>query len=197
MNAVTFLFKIFTTAVSLYEILCLIYVVMSWFPGARNSRFGYFVSQACEPFMNFFRRFNLRFGMLDFSPVLAFGALVLISGIFSNIAAYGAIRLGTLLSSLVQVCWSLFSSVITVFNILLVIRLVIHLAGKDFKLDFSRTLDRIISPVQSRISGLLFRNNFKTYRIQLACTLGVCILIQILGSWLFGLLAAVLVKLPF
>lgn len=170
---------------------------MSWFPGARNSRFGYFMTQACEPFMNFFRRFNIRIGILDFSPVLAFGALILISGVFGNIADYGAIRLGTLLSSLLQVCWSLFSSIITVFNIILVIRLVIHLTGKDFQLDISRTLDRIISPVQSRISRLLFRNNFKTYRVQLACTFGVCILIQILGSWIIGQIATILVKLPF
>lgn len=177
--------------------MCLIYVVMSWFPGARNSRFGYFMTQACEPFMNFFRRFNLRLGMIDFSPVLAFGSLILISGVFSNIANYGAIKLGALLASLLQVCWSLFSSIITVFNVILVIRLVIHLAGKDFKLDITRTLDRIISPVQSRITTRLFGNRFKTYRIQLACTLGVNILVQILGSWIIGLLATLLVKLPF
>lgn len=197
MRAVTFLFRTLTAAVSIYEVLCLIYVVMSWFPGSRNSRFGYYITQACEPFMNFFRRFNVRIGVLDFSPVLAFGALVLISGVFSNIATYGAIRLGTLLASLLQVCWSLCSSVITVFNVIIIIRLVIHLAGKDFKLEICRTLDTIISPVQTRVSSLLFRNRFKTYRIQLACTLGVCIVAQILGSWLIGLLATLLVKLPF
>lgn len=197
MKSISFLFKLLNSAVSIYEILCLIYVVMSWFPNTRNTRVGYFITQACEPFIGFFRRFNFRVGMLDFSPVLAFGSLVLISGVFSNIAAYGSIRLGTLLSSLLQVCWSLFSSVITVFNVLIVIRLVIHLAGKDFKLEISRTLDRIISPVQSRVSNLLFRSRFKTYRVQLACTLGICILIQILGSWITGFIATLLVKLPF
>lgn len=197
LNSVLFLFKLLTIAVSLYETACLVYIVLSWFPGARNSRFGYILHQICNPYLSLFRRLNLRVGPIDFSPAVAIAALVLVSGIFSNIAAYGAIKIGRLLSSLLQICWSLVSSVITVFNIFLVIRLVVHLAGKDFSLDLWRTLDRIIAPVQTRVSSILFGNRFKTYRIQLACTLGVSILIQILGSWLTGLIAALLVQLPF
>lgn len=197
MNAVLFLFKILASAVPVYEIMCLIYVVMSWFPQARYSKFGAFLTQACEPFLSYFRRFNLRIGMLDFSPAIAFGVLILISGIFSDIAAYGSIKLGVLLSSLLQICWALLSSIITIFNIIVVIRLVVHLAGKDFTRQLWRTLDAIIAPVQRRITSLLFKNRFRTYRVQLACTLGVCIAIQIAGSWLTGLIASFLVKIPF
>lgn len=177
--------------------MCLIYVLMSWFPGARYSRIGSFLTQACEPFLSFFRRFNLRIGTLDFSPVIAFGALILVSGIFSDIAAYGAIRIGTLLASLLQICWSLISSIITVFNVIMVIRLVVHLAGKDFTRQIWRSFDKIIAPVQTRVCSIIFKNRFKTYRVQLAVTLGVCILIQIAGSWLTGFIATLFVKLPF
>lgn len=197
MNAIIFLFKVLASAVSIYELLCLIYLVMGWFPGSRQSRFGSIMTQICEPFLSFFRRFGFRVGMLDFSPLLAFAALALLSGIFSNIAAYGSIRLGVLLASLVQICWSLASSIITVFNIIVVIRLVVHLAGKDFTMQLWRTFDKIIAPVQNRIMSLLFRNRFKTYRVQLAVTLGVCIIVQTAGSLLFGKLAELLVKLPF
>lgn len=197
MGSIKLLFSILNSAVSLYEILCLIYVVMSWFPGARYTRFGSIMNQICEPYLSFFRRFPLRIGMLDFSPVLAFGVLVLISGIFGDIASYGAIRFGLLIASLLQICWSLLSSLITFFNIILVIRLVVHLAGKDFTSQIWRTLDGIISPVQSRISRVVFKNRFRTYRAQLAITLVMCIIVQIAGSWLCGLLASFLVKLPF
>lgn len=191
------LFKILASAVSIYEVMCLIYIVMSWFPGARNSRFGSFMTQACDPYLSWFRRFNLYIGRLDFSPILAIGALVLVSGIFSNIASYGSIRLGTLLAALLQICWSLISSIITVFNILMVVRLVVHLAGKDFTLQLWRSMDKIIAPVQTRVSSMIFRNRFRTYRAQLATTLAVCLLVQILGSWITGLIASLFVKLPF
>lgn len=197
MNAVILLFKFLASAVSVYEIMCLIYVVMSWFPGARYSRFGSFMTQACEPFLSFFRRFNLRIGALDFSPVLAFGVLVLVSGIFSDIAAYGMLRIGTLLASLLQICWSLISSIITVFNVIIVIRLVVHLAGKDFTSQFWRSLDKIIAPVQTRVCSILFKNRFRTYRVQLAVTLAVSVVIQIAGSWITGFIATLFVKLPF
>lgn len=197
MGAIKFLFSILTSAVSIYEVLCLIYIVMGWFPGARYTRFGNIMGQICEPFLSFFRRFPLRIGMLDFSPILAFGALALLSGIFGDIAQYGSLRLGVLLSSLLQICWSLFSSLLTFFNIILAVRLVVHLAGKDFSSQIWRTLDGIIAPVQKRITGGLFKNKFRTYRVQLAVTLGVCIIVQVAGSWVIGLLATLLVKIPF
>lgn len=197
MGSIQFLFSILASAVSLYEILCLIYVIMGWFPNARYTRFGNIMNQICEPYLSFFRRFPLRIGMLDFSPILAFGALVLISGIFGDIASYGTLRFGLLIASLLQICWSLLSSILTFFNIILVIRLVVHLAGKDFTSQIWRTLDGIISPVQSRISRIVFKNRFRTYRAQLAITLAMCIIVQIAGSWLIGQLASLLVKIPF
>ncbi len=197
MGAIKFLFTVLTSAVSIYEFLCLIYILMSWFPGARYTKFGNVMAQICEPFLSFFRRFPIRIGMIDFSPILAFGALALLSSIFGDIASYGILRLGVLLASLIQICWSLLSSVITFFNIILVIRLVVHLAGKDFTSQIWRTLDQIISPVQTRISSLIFKNKFRTYRAQLAITLGVCVIVQIAGSWIIGFLATLLVKIPF
>ncbi|MBQ0165785.1 MAG: YggT family protein [Treponema sp.] len=197
MNAISFLFNILASAISIYEILCLIYIVMGWFPNARYTRFGSTMRDICEPFLSFFRRFPLRIGMLDFSPILAFAVLALASSIFGDIASYGVLRLGVLLSSLLQICWSLFSSIITFFNIILAIRLVVHLAGKDFSSQIWRTLDGIISPVQSRISSLIFKNRFRTYRAQLAITLAVCIIVQVAGSWIIGFIATQLVKIPF
>lgn len=197
MGAIRFLFNVLTSAVSIYEVLCLVYILMSWFPGARYTKFGNIMAQICEPFLSFFRRFPIRIGMIDFSPILAFGVLAILSSIFGDIASYGVLRLGVLLASLLQICWSLLSSVITFFNIILVIRLVVHLAGKDFTSQIWRNLDQIISPVQSRISSLVFKNKFRTYRAQLAITLVVCVIVQIAGSWVIGILAAQLVKIPF
>lgn len=80
---------------------------------------------------------------------------------------------------------------------IMVIRLVVHLAGKDFTRQIWRSFDKIIAPVQTRVCSIIFKNRFKTYRVQLAVTLGVCILIQIAGSWLTGFIATLFVKLPF
>jgi YggT family protein len=43
---------------------------MSWFPGARESAFGNFLTNICEPYLEPFRRIIPPIGMLDISPIV-------------------------------------------------------------------------------------------------------------------------------
>lgn len=45
--------------VSLYSTLCLIRIILSWFPGVLYSPVGMFFSTVCDPFLNLFRRFRI------------------------------------------------------------------------------------------------------------------------------------------
>lgn len=60
--------------VQYYEYAIVIYILMSWLPGARESGLGRFLGRIVEPYLRIFR-FIPPIGMLDFSPIVAILAL--------------------------------------------------------------------------------------------------------------------------
>lgn len=70
------------TLVDFYEMLILIYILLSWFPireGGLLYDFGMVLQSLCEPFLSIFRRFIPSVGGIDFSPVIAVIALNLVT----------------------------------------------------------------------------------------------------------------------
>lgn len=57
--------------VGFYMIALIIYIFMSWFPGARESSIGRILARICEPYLEMFRRFIPPLGMIDISPIVA------------------------------------------------------------------------------------------------------------------------------
>jgi YggT family protein len=80
-----FLLGIILQLLSLYQWALIIYIFMSWFPNARESAIGQFLSRICEPYLEPFRKIIPPLGMIDISPIVAF--LVL------NFARSGLIQL--------------------------------------------------------------------------------------------------------
>ncbi|MBD7967658.1 YggT family protein [Paenibacillus gallinarum] len=62
--------------VEIYYWLIIIYILMSWLPNARESKFGEIIGKIVEPYLAPFRRFIPPiFGMIDISPIIAIIAL--------------------------------------------------------------------------------------------------------------------------
>ena len=193
-----FIFRLITSLISIYTLLCLIRIVLTWLPELNYSAFGQFLSQACDPYLNIFRKLPfLQIGSIDFSPIVAIGVLSLSSSLISQMLFYGGFSVGYLLASIIQVCWTAISSVLTVYNILLLIRLVVALLKKDYSSNIWQNLDRIIYPVQSKITSLIFKNKIISNALGIGITLITCIILQILGSWIIGLIATLLSYIPF
>ncbi|MRX73322.1 YggT family protein [Bacillus lacus] len=74
------LFNVLSTALSIYSWALIIYILMSWFPNARESSVGQFLTSICEPFLEPFRRFIPPLGMIDISPIVAIFSLRLAQG---------------------------------------------------------------------------------------------------------------------
>lgn len=72
-------------AISIYSIVLIIYILMSWVPSMRENVFGRFIGVLAEPYLSFFRRFIPPLGMIDFSPIIAIFALRLISSGVYNV----------------------------------------------------------------------------------------------------------------
>lgn len=71
-------------AFQIYFFLIIIYVLMSWIPGLRESSFGELVEKVVEPYLGIFRSIIPPLGMIDFSPIVALLALELIrSGVYT------------------------------------------------------------------------------------------------------------------
>ncbi|WP_366249509.1 YggT family protein [Terribacillus aidingensis] len=69
------LWSIISTAFTVYSFALIVYILMSWFPGARQSAFGEILGRICEPYLDVFRRFIPPLGMIDLSPIV--GIIVL------------------------------------------------------------------------------------------------------------------------
>ncbi|NIK10711.1 YggT family protein [Alkalibacillus almallahensis] len=63
------------TAVQIYSFMIIGYILMSWFPGARESGIGQFLEKAVEPYLEPFRKIIPSLGMIDISPIVAIIAL--------------------------------------------------------------------------------------------------------------------------
>lgn len=86
-------FKLLSTVLEIYSFALIIYILMSWFPGARESTFGIFLGKITEPYLEQFRRFIPPIGMIDISPIVAIYVLYIAR-------SYGLSALYSMLSGL-------------------------------------------------------------------------------------------------
>ena len=66
------LYQIISNLIQIYSWALIIYILMSWFPNARETSIGQFLARICEPYLEPFRRFVPSIGMIDISPIVAF-----------------------------------------------------------------------------------------------------------------------------
>ncbi|OZI13302.1 hypothetical protein CEW92_02225 [Bacillaceae bacterium SAS-127] len=65
-------FDLLIKAIYLYSWALIIYILMSWFPNARETSIGRFLTKICEPYLEPFRKIVPPLGMIDLSPLVAF-----------------------------------------------------------------------------------------------------------------------------
>lgn len=75
MYALSYLPSIIERLFSIYQILIIVYILMSWVPQIKQSPVGQIIGRMVEPFLSIFRRFIPPIGMFDVSPIVAIIAL--------------------------------------------------------------------------------------------------------------------------
>ncbi|RFU68783.1 YggT family protein [Bacillus sp. V59.32b] len=63
--------NILLNVISIYSMALVIYILMSWFPNARETSIGRFLARICEPYLEPFRKIIPTIGMIDISPIVA------------------------------------------------------------------------------------------------------------------------------
>ncbi|ALN76206.1 MULTISPECIES: YggT family protein [Staphylococcus] len=66
------IFEFLIFVVRIYSYGMIVYIFMSWLPGARESVVGQFMAKIYEPYLEPFRRIIPPLGMIDLSPIVAF-----------------------------------------------------------------------------------------------------------------------------
>ncbi len=168
--------------VRIYSYLCIAYILMSWL----NPNRGGFLDEACGPYLNWFRRFRFtQIGMLDFSPILALGALSLLSQVFYQIGATQTFSILGIILSLVHIIWSFFAFILNFIIIILIIRLILDFSSTYRNGNFTAMLDRFLSPVFVKVHHL-FGGQFMSIRKQILICLVAVLIIRILLGALIG-----------
>ncbi|HIZ70287.1 MAG TPA: YggT family protein [Candidatus Atopostipes pullistercoris] len=78
---VNILIQLRTLAIRLidaYQLILVVYFLMSWLPGAYQSKLGEILYRICEPYVGFFRRFVPPIGFISLAGIVALIALSLI-----------------------------------------------------------------------------------------------------------------------
>lgn len=77
-NLLNGLLTIILEFISIYRTLLLIYFLMSWLPGAYQSKPGQILMRICEPYVGFFRQFIPPIGMISLAGLVALLSLRLV-----------------------------------------------------------------------------------------------------------------------
>jgi YggT family protein len=192
------IFNVLSTIVTLYSLACFIRVIITWFPSVSYSAFGRFLSSICDPYLNVFKNIRfLRTSTLDFSPILALGILVGVSGIFANLAHYGKISFGAIIASILQMVSGIATSIIGVIIFIIVVRLIAVLIAPASRFELWGALDRILYPIITPIAALFSNAARFVWRTTLIVSGLFFIILNILIRVVFGLLIRIFGGLPF
>ena len=87
------IWRLLAWALEAYSLAIAVFVLMSWFPGAYQSRLGQWLGAIVDPYLAWFRRFVPPLAGLDFSPLLAFGLIYVFQKAINILYFEVAIRL--------------------------------------------------------------------------------------------------------
>jgi YggT family protein len=188
---------ILSTLISIYMLIIVIRIIVSWLGGAHLGRAGDVLAKITDPYLSYFRRFSkLKTERVDFSPLVALLVLVVLQNVTGTIAATGRITLGIFLSLIISAIWSAISFLLTFFLIIMIIRFFGLMLGGNSVHPIWRTLDVILRPILVKISNIFSGGKPLTYPAALGIS-GISFLVIILvGRFAVGLLTAALRSLP-
>ena len=177
-----FILRIISAFLSLYSLLCLLRIIITWIPNYSYRKPADILAQICDPYMNLFRGIKwLRFGSFDFSPALALCILGAGSQLFSSLANGGYINLQMILAMILGIFFSILSSLIFFLIILFAIRLILIMINRDSYNTsgfMANQIDSSISSIAYRIARTFAMGRRITYKAALIISIIALLFLQ-------------------
>lgn len=162
MSPLQAVFQFLAAAVSVYMLLIIFRVLLSWFQGRLNGRGVEILIKVTDPYLNKFKSISwLRFGMMDFSPVVAIAVLGMVSQICTSLAVSGTLDPMMILIYILNTIWSFFAFFINLFIILMIFRLITLLFFSKWSHQILFQIDNILYKAVARILGFFTSNTVK------------------------------------
>lgn len=191
-----FILRIISAFLSLYSLLCLLRIIITWIPNYSYSKPADILAQICDPYMNLFRGIKwLRFGSFDFSPALALCILGAASQLFSSLANGGYINLQMILAIILGIFFSILSSLIFFLIILFAIRLILIMINRDSYNTsgfMANQIDSSISPIVYRIARTFAMGRRITYKAALIISIIALLFLQFALRILLALILSII-----
>lgn len=192
-------FNFLSATVSLYTTLCFVRIILTWIPGLNFSKAGQILSAICDPWLNLFRKIPFKIGGLDFTPMISIGILTLVSSLLKNIAATGRLYVGGIIANIIMLAWSIFSSIVSVFFVALIIRLIVMAFSKKssyYDSPWSR-FDNAINPFVYKICRPFTKGKSISYKNALIIAVVASGIILLAGNILMGFIINLIAQIPF
>lgn len=191
-----FILRIISAFLSLYSLLCLLRIIITWIPNYSYSKPADILAQICDPYMNLFRGIKwLRFGSFDFSPALALCILGAGSQLFSSLANGGYINLQMILSMILEIFFLIPSSLIFFLIILFAIRLILIMINRDSYNTsgfMANQIDSSISSIVYRIARTFAMGRRITYKAALIISIIALLFLQFALRILLALILSII-----
>ena len=171
-------FNVLSTAVSLYSLLIVIRIVVTWFSKpVMNEKPLEYLSKVTDPYLNWWRKkIKFTIGVLDFSPIAAVASLSLLQLFFSHLAVHGSISIGIILAALISAAGSVVSFILWFLLVIIALRYFAHMTNRPINNNFWRIVDTISKPVISRVNNVVFQKKDVNYLTGVLVTVGALIL---------------------
>ncbi len=181
--------RFLSALMSIYMVIILVRIVMTWFPGAVYGRVFDSLRRITDPYLDLFRgaRF-LRVGYVDFSPLAAIILLSVLNNIASTIGFSGSVTLGFVLATAVSAVASAISFFLVIFLILTGVRLLGTFMQSNSMNQLWMTLDRLLEPMSYRLARAIVHSRELSYRMALTTLALAIVAILFVGRYLLSLL---------
>ncbi|MBR5097189.1 MAG: YggT family protein, partial [Treponema sp.] len=184
-------------AISIYSLLCVVRIILTWIPGGSYTGVGRFLSAICDPFLNAFRFGWLSFGAIDFSPLFALAVLTGLTILFQNLGDGARITLAAILVLVVEIAWSIIRSILTFLLIILVVRLIVFLTGADRSSSLWSQIDASLNPLVYSITRFFSGSRPIAYKNALILAIVLTLILRVGGVFAIGGLVAICKMIPF
>lgn len=182
MNYFQLTMRIASGLIMLYFLLIMLRIIFSWIPQNSASPLRNFVIRFTDPYMKRFQGIRwLRFGMLDFSPILGLGLLSFLLFITQRLSVDSLPRMGEIIVWIIQMVWSIAAFLALILALAMLFRL-FTLYSMATRRPWMDSLDNFLFPKVAKIIGI-FTGKTISYKV----ALGISAFLLLLLRFLIGL----------
>ncbi|MEL3908267.1 MAG: YggT family protein [Treponemataceae bacterium] len=159
----SFIFSITANLIGLYSVLCLIRIVISWFPQLQDNVVARFLANICDPFFAIFNFSFSQVGALNLSSIFALFFLYLVQNIFQSLAIAQNFNAFTIFTIIINLALSLINAILTIILVIVGLRLILELTRN--KNTYTEAIDRFLAPLYNIAQSITSARDRTSYLV--------------------------------